>query len=183
MKTTWFNTLILSGALACAATFPAHAASSTDDSIAKLTERWVNERDATVEEMADLWLKDKSAPELPDLLLRVITLEMRLATRDNMTLYTSAMGQTDDINVAVRKVSLAYLETTGWNSDSSDFVEGKKFQVELNEDGELAKPKPPASQKKAPAEADDESVANSAPEAQAESASTKTGYKGAPNHG
>ncbi len=180
MKTTLLKTLILSGALICTAGIPVYAASSTDDSIAKLTERWINERDETVEKMADIWLRDKASPELPNLLLRVITLEMRLSTRENMTLYTSSMGQTDDIDVAVRKVSLAYLETTGWNADSSTFVEGKKFQVELNADGSPAKPKAPTKGPKA--DADGEPLAQSQPE-QAEPTNSKPSYKGAPNRG
>lgn len=128
MKNKILKTLICAGALVVAV--PTTWAADGEASIASMQERWFNERDVLVEQIADRWLENNSDPELKKMLMRLITLEVRLSTREGMELYTSQLGDTRDSDKAVAKVALAYLKTTGWSSDTAALIEGKTFEVE-----------------------------------------------------
>ncbi|MEM9227414.1 MAG: hypothetical protein AAGA45_05560 [Verrucomicrobiota bacterium] len=143
MKNYLLTILLSCGALL--AFSPLSAATNSVPSLETLSERWLNERDEAVEKLADLWLKEPKDEALKPLLLEVISLEVRLSTRDNIELYTAKIGPTRDVDEATRRVALAYLETTGWNPDSAAFVEGRRFDVALPEGAlapQAAKPAP-----------------------------------------
>jgi len=129
MKTKILKTLICAGALAAVGP-TLWAADRGDASIASMQERWLNERDVLVEQLADAWLVDKSDPSLNKKLMRLLTLEVRLSTREDTRLYSSLLGETQDPDKAVAKVALAYLQGTGWSPDTAALIEGRRYEIE-----------------------------------------------------
>lgn len=188
MKNRLLTTLTLCGALL--ALCPASALANSPPSLETLSERWLNERDEAVEKLADLWLKEPKDEALKPLLLEVISLEVRLSTRDNIELYTAKIGPTRDVDEATRRVALAYLETTGWNPDSAAFVEGRRFDVALPEgtlSPQAAKPAPAAKEvSTTPIDADDaasQPEMESSPELSTSSAKKSSRPIGGPRRG
>lgn len=129
----------LAGCLALLSPLPQALASQQTPEFVALSQRWLNERDQTVSTLAQAWLNNQQDPRLKQMLLRLIALEVRLSTRENTYLYTAQLGKTPDADEAVRKVSLDYLRTTGWEPDSAGFINGKSFDVQIQN------PQPPAS--------------------------------------
>ncbi|QYY37312.1 hypothetical protein [Ruficoccus sp. ZRK36] len=135
---------------------------------AALSERWLNERDECIETISDTWLENQRDPALKGMLLRLITLEVRLSTREDMYLYTAQLGTIKDLDGAVRTVALDYLETTGWDPNSGRFVEGRQFDVKPAQRRQTLVPQPtqdttPPPQTRSPSAPSDESAANRSP--------------------
>jgi|GEM_PF-5888474 len=139
MKNKILKILICAGAFVAAV--PTTWAVEGEAAIASLQERWLSERDVIVEQIADLWLQDKADPKLKKMLMRLVTLEVRLSTREGTELYTGKLGSTSDPDKAVAKVALAYLQGTGWSPDTSKLVEGRTFEVERTYQAPVAKAK------------------------------------------
>lgn len=130
MKDT-LNMMLCAGALATGVGLAAPLwAEDAAPSYEALSERWLLERDEAVDKLSDAWLADPANPKLKSMLLRVITLEVRLSTREDVKLYTADIGPNRSLDEAIRKVSLAHLQTRGWNPRTADLLEGRQFFVE-----------------------------------------------------
>ncbi len=103
----------------------------SESSYENLANRWVRERDDAILKLAQSWLRQEEANNDAHRkeLLRIAMLEVRLANRDGVVLYTAALEQPIDLNDAVKQIVQAFLKDKGWNPDSAEFLRGRTFEI------------------------------------------------------
>ena len=114
-------------------------AAESKDSYSKLMTRWTRQRDDAVKRITHSWLRGATAGSLQQDLLKIISLDVRLAN-ENVPLYVTSLRDPSDIHTSITDLVHRYLERLGVIRDSADFFRGRKFRLIREEKSINGKP-------------------------------------------
>lgn len=120
------TTLVVTTILGAA---PARVDAQTAPTMDRLTVRMLQKRDALAPEFVRQWLRVSEKTRMGEMLTEMIRLELPLANKPGIPLYTTAIKDQHDIGKACSQVAHAILKHHGFDLNSAQLFVDREFPV------------------------------------------------------
>jgi hypothetical protein len=123
------NTWIMACTLAMALLTPVAVEAGDEPEMDRLTVKMLHKRDALLRPFVAHWLKGAEQSTMNEMLLEMIRLELPLANKQGIPLFTTEITDSRDIGTTCTQVANAILKHHGVDIDSAQLFVGREFEV------------------------------------------------------
>ena len=108
-------------------------ANEFEDNFSVMVRRWQRDRDELSRDMVRRWLRGADADALRPDLVRLMQLDVRLATQPDIPLYVNSITDADNMSKSISQVVMAHLRIREVDFPTARLFAGQQYQM-LNED-------------------------------------------------